>query len=523
MSTADSRTNAADRRGMPDRRMGGDRRRNAEIKTPVIHLTPTALHVVIVVERTGGQSDLALFRSIPWTETPGALHTPEGQQQLTAALSKLAVEERLAGASCVLLLSSDQCVTRAVTGASDEVQRETSQLRERSQLYLSLGPGRKMIASSSTPLDARHSHALLTVATEQTLQALTRAVEVAGMEVAAIRAAQVALARALHYVDPAQSGADLVVSVDDTRVELGVMRGGRLFLDYRPAGAAKVEQLTDLLSQHHTRLKRYCQRHHGLERDTLSRIVICGPLKQSKLAFMQAAIIKELDVTILQIDPAKLPWEVRGGDFAPELAVAIGGALLLKEEPSQQGPNLMEELITVSRPPLARMLLTKLAPMAAALLIWMSVMVLNWSTNLRLTAMKTDLDHLTPQAARSTELRMKLLADKLETTHLEELSKLSLRQPYSLMLKNLTQSVPAEVWLGAVRFDGDQSATIAGSSYSESSIYDLVGNLQNLPGVGQVALQGTGLGRSRNRDSTTFDILLNFDFDGREERGEEEL
>ncbi len=186
---------SSDRRDRSDRRAGSDRRRNAEVRTPIIHLTANALRVLVLTEGPGDQGKLAVGQSMPWRFEAESLHTAQGAQELTAALTKLVGRDKLNGAQAEVLLSSDFCVTRAVTGVADEVQRETAALRERSQLYLSLGPGKKVIASSSIPLDARHAHALLTVTTEQTLHVLRQAIESAGMEVAAIRSAQVCLSR----------------------------------------------------------------------------------------------------------------------------------------------------------------------------------------------------------------------------------------------------------------------------------------------------------------------------------------
>ncbi|QDU57127.1 hypothetical protein Pan181_33410 [Aeoliella mucimassa] len=481
------------------------------------------LHAVIVVERPGEQQDLAVCRSLQWRASNEPLHAPETKHELTAALTKLSTEERLAGSGAVLLLSSEMCVTRAVTGTTEHVNRETGQLRERSQLYLMLGPGRKVIASSSTPLDARHSYALLSVATEQTLQVLKQTVEASGMEVDSIQSSQVALARTVHLARRSKSKADLVISVNDSRVELGVMGGGRMFLDYRPGGGVDIQQLGKLLVQHHTRLCRYCQRHHGLEDSNLTQIVVSGPRQQVQQACDQLAPLDRLQVFPLETGGLELPWELRGEKLTPELAAAIGGALTLKDEEADRGPNLVEELTGVTHPPLLRLLLPKLAPMAAAVLLAAGFMLLNWTTNRNMGQMKFDLAQLAPQAARSSQLRMDILADQKELEQLSKMgSKLS-KPPYSLMLKNLTQSIPDEIWLASVRIEGAQTATLAGSSYTESSIYDLVGNLQHLPGTGQVALQGTGVGRSHNRDSTTFDISMDLDLTGRNTRPEEAL
>ncbi len=500
----------SDRRGEADRRIGGDRRRSAELRTPLIHITPDALYVLVIVESSGDRPTIGICRSIPWRVDADSLHDKQGENELAAALAKLANEERLSGARVEVLLSSDLCVTRAVTGVSDNVAREASALRERSQLYLSLGPGKKVIATSSTPLDARHSHALLTVATEQTLDAIHRAVQSSGLELGAIRSAQVCLARTVQADTDSGQAAALVVGVENRRVEIGVMSGGRLFLDYRPGGDTRGHQLADLLSQHHTRLQRYCQRHHGLDHEKLSRVVVSGPLDEARRAAATVATLRELDVHLLDLGGLELPWQHRGDQLGPEMAAVVGAALALVDENGDRGPNLVDELITQARPPIARMLVRKLAPLAAAIVLAAVFGVLDWNARTHSASMRADLDLLAPQAARAAELRLELIAGQGEMDQLKALAAQLVEPASGLMLRNLTQSIPNQVWLSSLRFQ-DGAASLSGASYSESGIYDMVGHLQHVPGVAEVALQGTGMGRTANRNATTFDIHLDLD------------
>lgn len=514
---------AGDRRGQSERRTSGDRRRNNEQRTAIVHVTPNMLRMLVVVTRSGGQTPLAVCRSVRWRESAESLHCPEGARELSAAMQQLVSAERLAGARVEVLLSSELCVTRAVTGVAEDVHREAAALRERSQLYLSLGPGKKVIASSSTPLDARHAHTLLTVATEQTLRTVSQAIESAGMDLVAIRAAQVALANMVEHWQQGEKQAVLAIGVDGNKVELGVMAAGRLFLDYRPGGDADVDKLSDLLAQHHTRLERYCQRHHGLESEKLTRLVISGPAAAADQALASIRRIKGFEARLLDPTLRSLPWEVRGEPLAPELAAAVGNALALDLPENRRGPNLMANLVSNVRPPIARLLVRKMAPLAATLLIAVVFQLLNLRAAHHVRGMQAELQLYAPKAARASQLRLDLLSGAKEIHQLDSLASRIEQVPYALLVKNLIQSIPGEVWLSSVSFVGDQSVVLAGSSYVESSIYDLVGHLQHLPGVGHVALQGTGVSRTASRDATTFDIHFDLDLDGEDEQTEETL
>lgn len=522
-NTDDERGTKRGRRSQSERRAGNDRRRNADRRTPLIHITPTMLRVLIVVDRAEGERGLAICRSIPWQVDSSTLHSPQGAAELSAAMSKLASEERLAGTNAEVLLSSQLCVTRAVTGVLDDVQRESASLRERSQLYLSLGPGSKVISTSSTPLDARHAHALLTVATEQTLQVVLQAVDAAGIELAGIRSAQVALARVAHHMDDQQPGAHLIVDIDDQHVELGVVSAGRLFLDYRPGGEATIEDLSGLLTQHHTRLQRYCQRRHGLKGNQLDQVIVSGPVEQAQAAITGLKQAERFKVQLLTLHEDRLPWELRGEQLKPEMAAAVGAGLGLELEDHERGPNLIDELISNARPPIGKLLIKKLAPLAAIFLLAAMLGGVNWEIHREVRNMQRELDILSPKVARAAELRLRLIADQTELRQLDLLAERIPARPYAVLLRNLTQTVPGEVWLSSVTIDGSQAAMLAGSSYVESSIYDLVGHLQHMPSVIDVALQGTGVSRSSQQNSTTFDIHLDLDFAGKADEPQEAL
>ncbi|MGI9456512.1 MAG: PilN domain-containing protein [Aeoliella sp.] len=497
---------ASDRRAAPERRLGSDRRRHSDARIPIIQIGHSMLRLAIVADQAGDEEDLVITRSLRWRNEAQSLHTEKGITELKEALATLSAEERLSGTRARVLLNSDLCVTRAITGASEEVQRETGQLRERSQLYLSLGPGKKVIASSSTLLDARHSHALLTVATQNTLIVVSSAVEAAGMQIEVIESAQVALARLIGRSSADDQEASIVVQVDEGGIELGVMSGGRLFLDYRPGGHTHIDQLADLVKQHHARLKRYCQRHHGLEKTELKRIYVSGEEDEAQKAVAALKSLSEVEVELLDVRTLEFPWKCRRQEIEPEMACVLGAALVLTDEEFALGPNLVEHLLASARPPVGKMLLRKFAPLAASLFLGAVFGLLNWQANHHVDLMQAELGIHAPEAARANALRLRLLAADRKLRQLSALTDSLPLQPVAVLLQNVTASIPSEVWLTTFRVDGGASATIAGSSYAESSIYDFVSHLQNVPGIADVALESTGVARTKTGNATTFDL-----------------
>ncbi len=303
------------------------------------------------------------------------------------------------------------------------------------------------------------------------------------------------------------------------------MSGGRLFLDYRPGGDTHVEQLGELLRQHHTRLRRYCQRQHGLEGEELARVVVSGTAKETAVAAANVAQVPQLRPQVLDLGKLELPWQQAGDALTPDMAAVVGAALGMGDPVTDRGPNLVDQLVSNSRPAIGKLLARKLAPLAAALLLVAVFGVLAWNARREVADLQSQLSLLAPKAARAAKLQVELRDGLREMQELEELEQQLTDPPHALLLRNLTQSIPADVWLSGVRISGAEVATLAGASYSETSIYDLVSHLQHLPGVAEVALQGTGVGRTGHQNATTFDIHLDLDLTGEaaEQSGEESL
>jgi hypothetical protein len=68
--------------------------------------------------------------------------------------------------------------------------------------------------------------------------------------------------------------------------------------------------------------------------------------------------------------------------------------------------------------------------------------------------------------------------------------------------------MPEDVWLDRLTVADGQSATLNGASYTDSSVYDFVGYLKQVPGVADIALEGTGVGQSATGPTTNFELKL---------------
>src|SRR5262245_48720285 len=120
-----------ERRGQPDRRQSTDRRRGSDARSAAFEICRSDVHLALVVGGADGAPAKVITRSLRWRNESTTLYSDSGVKELTAAFRTLVSEERLAGAAARISLSGEFCVTRVVTGSTDGVRRECSELEER--------------------------------------------------------------------------------------------------------------------------------------------------------------------------------------------------------------------------------------------------------------------------------------------------------------------------------------------------------------------------------------------------------
>ncbi|QDU89916.1 hypothetical protein Pla175_33130 [Pirellulimonas nuda] len=499
-------TSNTDRRG-PDRRHAGERRRQADNRHVYLELGRQELRALVIVERGEGQKDIAITRTVRWGEEAEAA-AEYNWAALAQAVKQVTLELRLNGGRATVLLPGQMCVTRVATGSKQSVDRELNHLRERTQLYLSLGAGPKALALGRSDLDARNEHALLSVASSRNLHAVIEAVEAGGLAVVRIESALVALSR-LH-LETAEESDDptVLLQLDPVGVEIGLLRNGRLLLDYRPSGATTPTDLFRLLDEHRNRLLRLCQRQAGQSSATLSRVLATGDPGIVAAASKAGRTRPSWSVSAIDAQPiASATWELKSDELGAEFAALTGAALPSNARlDALPRPNLMDQIIADSRAPMRPVLLRSLAPLAATLLVWLTSALLLQGYESRVDGLRAELAALAPLQTRSTLLKTELFAADAKLAQLTSLSEAAPTPQLTLALERVAGCLPGDVWLDQVHLEGTGDAIVGGASYSDSSAYDFVRYLQEAPDLDEVALRGTRLTNTPEGPATSFDV-----------------
>lgn len=510
-----------DRRQRPERRTHSERRRGpARCKTghraspdtryAVFEVCRSMLHFALLVRGIGADGhDKLLSRSLRWRHEAQSLYTPRGVEELTEAFRILAAEERLAGANAYFALSGEFCVTRVVTGATDFVRRELAELEERSLRYLRLGPGKKILATHVQQLDARHQHALLTVANHRTIDVLMQIAEDIGIQPVLIEPSLMALSRAQAHLRPSCPEACLIVHLDEDGAELGICHGGRLLIDYRPGGQINAGNVAELVNRHLLRLQRYLKCNHSYVDGPLRSVYLAGDpvaVDRAREGFTKCS---QLQVSVMQPADFDMPWRPASGMPGTELSATLGTAMTLHtRDLAAHGPNLIENYLSQLREPLRPILIRSLMPLAAVLLIASVLLGLRFQQWREAAALRAELQRLAPAVVRATELRLKLTDTEARLTQLRALAQ-QLPQPHLCqVLDHIAQSMPQDIWLDRLRFDDGHVAMLNGASYTEAGVYDFVSYLKEVPELKDIALEGTEVGQGFNGPTTNFNLRL---------------
>lgn len=457
-------------------------------------LTRSQLHLVVVDRNQPDGHARLRSRSVTWLGESLSLASEAGQREFQSALMRVVDEEKLRGARARFALSRHYCTARVVSGGKDRVRRELGDLESRSSLYLTLGQGRKALAEMVQPLDARHDHGLLAVASRKTVEIVLAAAAAAGLEALSIEPTMVALSRILGHRGFDAEAPQLIANLTADGLELGISFGGRLFLDYRPAGQDRDAAM--LVSGHLSRLRRYSQRccaqlGRPLGEEALTHVYLTG--KAESVAAACEAFRQEGKLIPEPLDPASLEpsWQPKVEISESEICPALGSCLAdISEDGSRQVPNFLEQMRAERRDPLLPALVRSCWPVAAALLLAAVLTVLNLVEQMRFQAVAQAIEALKPAYEQVSHYRREMAACEARVRRLRMLQNEIAAPPWDEVVSAIAGCLPESVWLNRLEASAPGRVVFSGTTYGDEGTYESVRWLSTVPGFVAVQLEG---------------------------------
>lgn len=507
----DRRQNSGRRTGF-DRRTRRDAQRSTRCKTVVVEITGSELHVVTLSHGANAEHGRVEAATVPWKDQATTLNSEQGFQELRQALHTIAENHPPQDSRFHFVLGGKLCVTKAVRGSSELVRNEVREIEERSQLYLSLGPGEKVMVAHTQPLDARHDYAVAAVCNRATLNTIYDAATEIGLNVQSIEPALVSVCRVVHRLPDVPAEPCLLMLTDTESIEVGVYHEGKLLLDYRPGGRNCTEDVGNVVHTHVSRLQRHTSRQLRCAAPELKTVYLCGNEQSVKRAMGSFKPYPQFQV--LPISPAKVQatWEssesVQDTAMVPALGMMLGSYQLTDK---RDAPDFMQHIVASTREPMAPVLYRSLVPIAATLLLGLVGYIWNAMEHNSLDLLREQISEMQVVEGKSRELRLRLTAAEQKLYQLNRLIEGIDSQPMKHLVARVGHCMPSDVWLTDLHIQEMDKVTLSGSSILEGGVFTFVEYLGKVPEFADVALRSTSPGASPAGPVVDFSIEINLD------------
>jgi Tfp pilus assembly protein PilN len=462
-----------------------------------------------------------------WRQESTSLNSEDGIRELTAALKTLVTNEKQAGASIRVALSSDFCVTRVVAGESEAVADEIRELRERSAHYLWLGAGNKAVAESCRSIDAKQIQTWLTITNEDTLNNIVRVAEQAGLHVDLVEHSMVALCRAVGNMGRDTESPVIIVELNENGLDLGVSYRGNLLFDYRPGGIDCKERTAEIVGRHLERIQRYCNRFFRFASGKIERVFLSGNAEDIPHVQRQFEACEEL--TAETLDPRSVcpDWVYDENVTANSHFIGALGCLLVPQEqlelpPTDRGmTDLMDHFYRGRRAPLLPALAKLAWPIAATLLLAVGVFAVAFQENQQAAAVESENATMEMVRARVRDMKFTMENMLTRTDYLRQIDSQLLNPPWNDLISMIGHCLPQGTWLDNVRIDHSGLVSVTGTSATEDTVFEFVRYLKQVPLLTNVNLEAQRPTRVANGRAITFEIKCEYtDFNDKMKRAD---
>lgn len=422
----------------------------------------------------------------------GGWMSRRGAEEFESALETLIERHDVQRMPVAVSLDGDFCVTRVVMGSNAEVDAELETLADRIPRYLQLGPGEKVTGSARINIEPGLYYVVTGVVNKALIQNIYDAFRTVDVDVAWIEPSLVSLARLMGRDQGVGDRPVLIADGMGKQWDVGIACAGRLLLDYRPAAAHNTAGFCDAITSHFARLKRYCHRHRRVTNEDLTELLVCG--RSEKTHEVIEAFQKSSPLTTRLMEVPSLPSlytideEHCTSKFVPPVATVF--PLMVGTE-ANEVPDLFEQVRRAPDLSLGQKMVYQCWPIAVACLTLFIAYGLVANARHRHDEMAGGRAAMESEITASQAKYSSLSKQRSELNHLRDISEHLTEPDWNQLFNYIVKSLPPAIKMDEFRIDNGASILINGTTTDETLIYDLVNSLRRLPGIRQVALNGT--------------------------------
>jgi hypothetical protein len=432
---------------------------------------------------------LSIF-SIDWNSDKSNMESVEATQKLTNVLVSLAKQHNLTKTPIRLCLDDTLAVTRVVTGDAYTVQNELEQLKLRSQLYISLGLGKKLTGNFQTKLDHQTVYALTSIVNQRMLQSIYGAFLNAKLVVESIEPMAISITMAFGLLGLDSERPVLYGSIHAKHCDLGISRNGRLMLAYPISGFKDPSEVAAQIKSNLVRLQRFCQRVRGQEDKPLETIYLFG--EANSIESLKTSLqMNEIPIQVVTLSLAERLHFVSTAGISDAIQVALWSVMRRSRDSDYAAPipDLLQQIQQLQSRPLSQRLLSYFGPSVAAACLIVATLGLTIFDHHCVVAKKLQTE-LTISEAAAFEIELlewgakKQLVDSYRILE-EQIRESSWKELVSL----IAPCLPSNSRLESLTAVEDSTISLRGSMFNEDTTYEMLSALKQLPIIAEVSLE----------------------------------
>ncbi|WP_149496891.1 PilN domain-containing protein [Roseiconus lacunae] len=481
-------------------------RRRKQATSVGLEISPSGLSLAFI--ESENETQRLVVDRLTFPEDAGPRRGDWHDGTLQSRLTELVQKHQLTGQAVHCSIGGNPCVTRVIAGLDQHVDNELTELTGRTERYIGMGTGEKVLTDTTYRIDAKRKRVWVTIAIRDVVEAIAAAVRAAGLRLANLEHTMLVLSRLLNTYQCDDSEPVLMVVDDLGKIDLGISYQGRLLLDYRPALTGESVDHVEVIQRHLKCLRRYTQSQFPDSSSNLQQVFV------AEMSPIGSGFQGEHDQT-LELSERVYPFErlcegiVSDQIFEPDTSMIAAICLAKSQQSFATNDHDTNNLATTLR--------------MEAKIPWGKLIRATWpigvvvAASFILALLSYRIDHAIERTDRQIELRLSDV-DQSETLREKLVKRMSFdesvhqvedaidRRQWAQIVWLVGEQLPDRTWLESIQFHNDGTLQIIGVSRSDNGVFDYLDRLRNNPRLSRVALQTTSSHRGASTTDVRFEI-----------------
>lgn len=455
---------------------------------------------------------------ITWNPSSVPLQNPAVVSLLSEALNDLVRQQRISRNPVRLCISDSLCVSRVAIGDKEEVDREIEQIRQRSQLYISLGLGQKLTGTFRTKHPAGGDYVLATIVNQSVLTHIVTACNSAHLSIEFIEPNAGSISRGIAefgFKGNVPSLPVLQVTIRESRCDLNLAFDGRLMLSYSIAGFESLHSAGSQVASNMTRLRRFCS-HHNLQGE-LNQVILFGD--DHEVVQFQNGLLEKSKLTVLNnaestaahdSDRSNAAQSNAANDGNGSKVVRIALRSIAEFDASNESllgpPDLIDQMKNLHGKSFVGRLARASWPSFVAVALVLCGFGYSWFRYAETKSKRLQLDLLLEEFADAEYELEHWETERERLRYYQAVESRLVMFDWRQLVGAVSRCLPENARLDSIALEDRETLILKGEMVEEDRTYEMLGALKRLPQIQKVTVEAIGAAKEQEAEKQHFDI-----------------